>query len=234
MALMLVLGSSDMLINAELSIGERSGAEIADGVLKYTSPVKLTGDTTIRTRTMHNGQWSALVEHSFQAGRAGTPLRFTEIMYNPPGGSEYEFVELHNSGTFDVSLEWHRFDGIDFHFCRRRYHRPRRVSRAGVRQRPRRIQAALPRPGRGRLVPWQPVKQRRAVGPARCQVAACCRSGLQRRRRLAKLGRRRRAFARVDRSVGRPRRGVELARQRSQGRLARGNWRVRRRIAGHH
>ncbi|MBT4901553.1 MAG: hypothetical protein HON54_06560, partial [Verrucomicrobia bacterium] len=77
------LGSSDMLINAELSIGERSGAEIADGVLKYTSPVKLTGDTTIRTRTMYNGQWSALVEYSFQAGRAGTPLRFTEIMYNP-------------------------------------------------------------------------------------------------------------------------------------------------------
>ncbi|MBT3841963.1 MAG: hypothetical protein HOF61_07250, partial [Verrucomicrobia bacterium] len=111
------LGSSDMLINAELSIGERSGAEIADGVLKYTSPVKLTGDTTIRTRTMYNGQWSALVEHSFQAGRAGTPLRFTEIMYNPLGGSEYEFVELHNSGTFDVSLGWHRFDGIDFTFA---------------------------------------------------------------------------------------------------------------------
>ena len=111
------LGSSDMLINAELSLGQRSGAEIADGVLKYTSPIKLTGDTTIRTRTMHNGQWSALVEHSFQAGRAGTPLRFTEIMYNPPGGSEYEFVELHNSGTFDVSLGWHRFDGIDFTFA---------------------------------------------------------------------------------------------------------------------
>ena len=111
------LGSSDMLINAELSLGQRSGAEIADGVLKYTLPIKLTGDTTIRTRTMHNGQWSALVEHSFQAGRAGTPLRFTEIMYNPPGGSEYEFVELHNSGTFDVSLGWHRFDGIDFTFA---------------------------------------------------------------------------------------------------------------------
>ena len=111
------LGSSDMLINAELSIGERSGAEIADGVLKYTSPIKLTGDTTIRTRTMYNGQWSALVEHSFQAGRAGSPMRFTEIMYNPPGGSEYEFVELHNSGTFNVPLGWHRFDGIDFTFA---------------------------------------------------------------------------------------------------------------------
>ena len=110
------LGSSDMLINAELSLGQRSGAEVADGVLKYTSPIRLTADTTVRARSMHNGQWSALVEHSFQAGRAGSPLRFTEIMYNPPGGSEYEFVELHNSGTFDVPLGWHRFDGIDFTF----------------------------------------------------------------------------------------------------------------------
>ncbi len=110
------LGSSDMLINAELSLGQRTGAEIADGVLKYNSPIRLSADAMIRTRTMHNGQWSALVGHSFQAGRAGSPLRFTEIMYNPPGGSEYEFVELHNSGSFDVSLGWHRFDGIDFTF----------------------------------------------------------------------------------------------------------------------
>ena len=111
------LGSSDMLINAELSLGQRSGAEIADGVLKYASPINLTSDTTILTRTMHNGQWSALVEHSFQAGRAGSPLRFTEIMYNPPGGSEYEFVELNNSGISEVPLGWHRFDGIDFTFA---------------------------------------------------------------------------------------------------------------------
>ena len=44
-------------------------------------------------------------------------LTITEIMYNPPGGGEYEFVELHNSGTFDVPLGWHRFDGIDFTFA---------------------------------------------------------------------------------------------------------------------
>ena len=111
------LGSSDMLINAELSLGQRSGAEVADGVVQYAEPIKVIRDTTIRARSMLNGQWSALVEHSFQVGHAGTPLRFTEIMYNPPGGSEYEFVELHNSGTFDVPLGWHRFDGIDFTFA---------------------------------------------------------------------------------------------------------------------
>ena len=110
------LGSSDMLINAELSIGKRTGAEFAEGAIKYDSPIKLVKDTTIRARSMSGGQWSALVEHRFQTGRAGTPIRFTEIMYNPPGGSEYEFVELFNSGESEISLGWHRLEGVNFTF----------------------------------------------------------------------------------------------------------------------
>ena len=110
------LGSSDMLINAEMSIGKRTGAEFAEGAIKYESPIKLTKDSVVRARTMDGGQWSSLVEHQFQSGRAGTPLRLTEIMYNPPGGSEYEFVELHNSGDSEVPLGWYRFDGIDYTF----------------------------------------------------------------------------------------------------------------------
>ena len=105
-----------MLINAEMSIGKRTGAEFAEGAIKYESPIKLTKDSVVRARTMDGGQWSALVEHQFQSGRAGTPLRLTEIMYNPPGGSEYEFVELHNSGDSEVPLGWYRFDGIDYTF----------------------------------------------------------------------------------------------------------------------
>ena len=110
------LSSSDMLINAELSIGERTGAEFAEDAVKYGSPIKLVKDVTIRARSMNGGQWSALVEHQFQAGRVGTPLRFTEIMYNPLGGGEYEFVELHNSGDSEVSLGWYRLEGVNFTF----------------------------------------------------------------------------------------------------------------------
>ena len=105
-----------MLINAELSIGERTGAEFAEGAVKYNSPIKLVKDVTIRARSMTGGQWSALVEHQFQAGRVGTPLRFTEIMYNPLGGGEYEFVELHNTGDSEISLGWYRLEGINFTF----------------------------------------------------------------------------------------------------------------------
>ncbi|GIT12797.1 MAG: hypothetical protein CM1200mP34_2030 [Verrucomicrobiales bacterium] len=65
------LGSSDMLINAELSLGQRTGAEIAEGVLKYTSPIRVSGDTTIRARTMHNGQWSAWSGIRFRPGVPG-------------------------------------------------------------------------------------------------------------------------------------------------------------------
>ena len=35
---------------------------------------------------------------TFEVGTLGVPLRITEIMYNPPGGSVHEFIELQNVG----------------------------------------------------------------------------------------------------------------------------------------
>ena len=49
-------------------------------------------------------------------GSLGIPLRFTEIMYNPPGGSLYEFVELQNFGPTPVDLGEMFLDGITFIF----------------------------------------------------------------------------------------------------------------------
>ncbi len=44
-------------------------------------------------------------------------LRITEIMYNPPGGSSYEFIELTNIGSETLDLSGVVFfDGIDFTF----------------------------------------------------------------------------------------------------------------------
>ena len=44
-------------------------------------------------------------------------LRITEIHYNPPGGGNFEFVELKNIGATSLSLAGVRFtDGIDFTF----------------------------------------------------------------------------------------------------------------------
>lgn len=66
--------------------------------------------------------WSAPVE--FVAGEADNAtalvenLRVTEIMYNPPAGSDYEFVELFNtSSNVTLDLAGARFtSGIDFTF----------------------------------------------------------------------------------------------------------------------
>jgi hypothetical protein len=44
-------------------------------------------------------------------------LRITEIMYNPAGGNDYEYLELTNTGTGPLELQGVRFvEGIDFTF----------------------------------------------------------------------------------------------------------------------
>ncbi len=44
-------------------------------------------------------------------------LRITEIMYNPAGGNDYEYLELTNTGTVPLALQGVRFvEGIDFTF----------------------------------------------------------------------------------------------------------------------
>jgi hypothetical protein len=80
----------------------------------------------VRVRMMDTGRtwshWSAPI--TFRPGAPAAMqsvrehLRVTELMYNPPVGSEYEFVELHNSGTNEtLSLAGVTFTaGIDFSF----------------------------------------------------------------------------------------------------------------------
>jgi hypothetical protein len=44
-------------------------------------------------------------------------LRITEIMYNPAGGQEYEFIEIKNTGPAELNISGLAFtDGIDFTF----------------------------------------------------------------------------------------------------------------------
>lgn len=43
-------------------------------------------------------------------------IRFTELMYNPPGGDAYEFLELANTGDSEVDLSGASFGGINYTF----------------------------------------------------------------------------------------------------------------------
>jgi hypothetical protein len=89
---------------------------VSPGALIYTGPVALNKTVTIRSRAITGTNWSALTEATFTIGSLGIPLRITEIMYNPPGGSLHEFLELQNVSGAAVDLSGMYFDGVTFQF----------------------------------------------------------------------------------------------------------------------
>ena len=94
-----------------------SGA-ISATATAYTAPFALpAGSTNVKARTLHNLTWSALTEASFLAPLDFSHLKITEIMVNPTGGSDYEFIELKNIGPSPLDLAGVAFvDGITFTF----------------------------------------------------------------------------------------------------------------------
>ncbi len=83
----------------------------------YDAPVILTTPLHIKARVYDGTTWSALNETVFEVdGPADGRLQITEIMYNPPGGDDYEFVELTNTGHTDLDLTNLTFEGITFTF----------------------------------------------------------------------------------------------------------------------
>ncbi len=84
---------------------------------EYSSPLIFTNSVYLKSRTLSGGEWSALNESVFFNTNDFENLRITEIMYNPPGGSDYEFIELKNVGKNPFPLTSLKFnDGIYFDF----------------------------------------------------------------------------------------------------------------------
>jgi len=90
-----------------------SSGAVTLGAVAYTagSPLLIGNSMTVKARVL-NGSWSALTEASFSAGLLGVPVRITEIMYHPVGGSAYEYIELQNIGSTTVDLSGCRFDQV--------------------------------------------------------------------------------------------------------------------------
>lgn len=79
--------------------------------------VAINSTVTVKARARQNSStWSALTEATFEYAALGTPLRITEVMYNPVDGSLYEFVELENTSSTSVDLSGMYFGGITFTF----------------------------------------------------------------------------------------------------------------------
>jgi hypothetical protein len=89
---------------------------IAVGATRYTGPVRLDQLTVVKARTLSGGTWSALTEALFEVGSVGYPIEFSEIMYNPPGGGAYEFLELANTGSVAVDLADFALEGVTYRF----------------------------------------------------------------------------------------------------------------------
>ncbi len=79
-------------------------------------PPILTHDVVITARSLDGAEWSAATAAAYQIESLGLPVRFTEIMYNPPGGDAYEFIELANLGGAPVDLSGFRLEGVEFRF----------------------------------------------------------------------------------------------------------------------
>lgn len=80
------------------------------------SPIVLDRPMLVRARTHWGTNWSAVTEAAFQINDLTVPLRISEIMYHPPGGEEYEYVELLNTGGASLDLSGVHFSGITFRF----------------------------------------------------------------------------------------------------------------------
>lgn len=92
---------------------------------RYGDPLIVTDNMTVKTRTYQNGAWSALTEASYSIGNPPASvasvqenLQITEMMFNPPAGDAFEFVELHNTHeTSALSMNGVSFtNGIDLVF----------------------------------------------------------------------------------------------------------------------
>lgn len=90
---------------------------VAASAQVYTTPLTISSTTTIKSRVLNaSGIWSALNEATFSTGLANPQIRFTEIMYNPPGGAALEYIELSNAGIDTVDLSGWYMNGINFYF----------------------------------------------------------------------------------------------------------------------
>lgn len=87
----------------------------------YTAPIELNLSTTVKARTLVDGEWSALAEADFLIGTLAdsTNLVISEIFYNPSGSSEdLEFIEIQNISSNAIELSGVQFtEGIEFTFA---------------------------------------------------------------------------------------------------------------------
>jgi hypothetical protein len=117
--------SGDIYYTTDGTDPRAPGNGISPNAVLYTAPVVVDRTLRITARTFDGTNWSGLSsDATFDLSNYATPLRVTEIMYNPVDENPadaidedgYEFIELRNTGAEDVDVSGYYFEGITFAF----------------------------------------------------------------------------------------------------------------------
>jgi hypothetical protein len=98
------------------------GGAVSPAAQVYSGPLTLAESAHVKARVLSGTAWSALIDASFYVIQNYTDVLVTEIMYHPPGTTNYasdafEFVELKNVGGASRELSGVHFaNGIDYTF----------------------------------------------------------------------------------------------------------------------
>jgi hypothetical protein len=91
--------------------------EVSPTAATYAGAITLNNSMVVKARARSGTSWSALNEATFTVDALGSPLRITEIMYNPIGGDGYEFLELQNVSSLAINIGHYSIDGLNFAFA---------------------------------------------------------------------------------------------------------------------
>lgn len=112
-------GSSDFLIDAILGAVTESEVAIQSSAVAYTGTLSIGEPTEVKARVFDGTNWSALTEATFYTGVPANEMNLviSEIMYNPDGSDDTEFIEFQNIGAETIDLSGVTFsEGLDFTF----------------------------------------------------------------------------------------------------------------------
>jgi len=113
-------GSGTLVYRKDGGDPRAPGGAKASGTSNYSTPFSLSRTTHVQARVRKNDStWSAVHAATFNYTAHYPLIRITEILYNPLGGGDFEFIEIRNiSDSTTVGLSEMTFEnGLDYTFA---------------------------------------------------------------------------------------------------------------------